>query len=73
MHLLSNPGLAAARMEPIVDPRFNQMFVGTAPVHGDEGEQTVLDLVPLAGAWRQVSQCDLQAGLIGEALEFASP
>ena len=38
-----------------------------APVHGDLGEQPVLDLVPLAGARRQVADGDRQAGLGGEA------
>jgi hypothetical protein len=43
------------------------------PVHGDEGEQPVFDLVPLAGAGRQVRHGDLQTDLVGEALEFAFP
>ena len=37
-----------------------------------KGEQAVLDLVPLAGAGWQMGQRDLQAGLIGEALQFAA-
>jgi len=43
------------------------------PVHRDEGEQAMLDLVPLAGSRRQVGYGYLQAGLIGEALQFAFP
>ena len=42
-------------------------------VHGDEGEQAMLDLVPFAGARRQVGHGYLQVGLIGEALQFALP
>ena len=33
----------------------------------------MLDLVPLAGAGRQVVNLDLDADLVGEALEFAFP
>src|SRR6185437_210407 len=43
------------------------------PVHGDEGEQAMLDLVPFAGARRQVGHGYFQVGLIGEALQFALP
>src|SRR4051812_30222364 len=43
------------------------------PVHGDEGEQAMLNPVPLAGAGRQVGHRYLQASLIGEALQFALP
>src|SRR5689334_12844222 len=43
------------------------------PVHGDEGEQAVLNPVPLAGAGRQVGHRYVQASLIGEALQFALP
>ena len=39
-----------------------------APVLRDEGEQAVLDLVPLARARRQVTDRDREAELVGEAL-----
>ena len=45
----------------------------TSGVHGDEGEQAMLDLVPFAGARRQVGHGYFQVGLIGEALQFALP
>ena len=37
------------------------------PVHADVGEQAVLDLVPLAGPGRQMTDRDGQSGLGGEA------
>src|ERR1022692_3702787 len=39
------------------DERFSR------PVLADEAEQTMLNLVPLAGAWRKVANCDPQACL----------
>jgi len=44
-----------------------------SPVHADEREQTMLDLVPLAGARRQVMDDDVDAKLVGETLQFAIP
>jgi hypothetical protein len=44
-----------------------------APVHGDEGEQAMLDFIPLAGPGRQMGHCDFQAGLIGKPLQLALP
>ena len=38
------------------------------PVHADEREQPVLDLVPLAGARREVMHTDLDAEFVGQAL-----
>ena len=35
------------------------------PVLADEGEQTVLDLVPLAGSRRQVADGNPQASFVG--------
>ncbi len=43
------------------------------PVLRDVGEQTVLDAVPFTGARRQMGDCHGEAGLIGEALQFALP
>jgi hypothetical protein len=43
------------------------------PVGGDEGEQPVLDLVPLAGARREVADRDGEPGLIGELLQLKLP
>ena len=45
----------------------------TAPVHGDEGEQAVLDLVPLARAWREVAYANAQAGFLREPTQLQLP
>ena len=42
-----------------------------APVHRDMAEQPVLDFGPLAGARRQVTHRDRQAGLGGKGGQFA--
>ena len=39
-----------------------------APVDGDERKQTVLDLVPFAGARREVTDRDFQPGFVGQFL-----
>src|SRR5882672_10093499 len=44
-----------------------------APVLADEGEEAVLDLVPLAGAGRQVADRDVEAEFVGQLLQFAFP
>src|SRR5207302_10629635 len=44
-----------------------------APVLTDEGEQAVLNLVPLAGARRQVVDDDVDAKLVGQLLQLALP
>jgi hypothetical protein len=43
------------------------------PVLADEGEETVLDFVPLAGAGRQVVDHDIEAEFVGQLLKFAFP
>src|SRR5690349_3997310 len=45
----------------------------TAPVEGDCGEQSVLDLVPFRGAGREVADGDRDAGSGGEFAEFDFP
>ena len=44
-----------------------------APVVADAGKQAVLDLVPLAGARRQVADLHTQAGFVGQALQLPLP
>ena len=47
---------------------------GTAPpVLGDVAEETVLDLVPLRRAGRDVRHADAEPGAVGEALQFGFP
>src|ERR1700738_1924445 len=41
------------------------------PVLTDEGEKAALDFVPLAGAWRQVADHDVEAEFVGQLLQFA--
>jgi hypothetical protein len=43
------------------------------PVDRDEREQSVLDLVPLAGTGREVADADHDAELVGHALELVLP
>lgn len=43
------------------------------PVHGDEREQTMLNLVPLAGVRREVADLNLQARLLGEPTQLKLP
>ena len=43
------------------------------PIDGDEREQAVLDLVPFAGARRQMAYRDGTSQLIGELLQFNLP
>src|SRR5215218_9394176 len=43
------------------------------PAHGDVGEQPVLDLVPLGGAWREVADRDRQPCLGCQGGQFALP
>jgi hypothetical protein len=43
------------------------------PVLSDEGEQTVLDLVPLAGSRRKVADRDLQPDFVGQFLQLQLP
>ena len=40
----------------------------TAPIRGDEGKESVLDLVPLARSRRKMTDRDRQAGVIREFL-----
>jgi len=44
-----------------------------APVLANEAEQPMLDLVPLAGARREVTHRDAQAGLVGQFLQLHFP
>ena len=45
----------------------------SAPVLGDPGEESVLDLVPFAGAGRVMGHNDFQSGRGGESREFVLP
>src|SRR5712672_878527 len=43
------------------------------PVLADEGEEPVLDLVPLAGAGREMADGDVEPDLVGQLLELPLP
>src|SRR5208282_5974903 len=45
----------------------------TTPILRDVAEHPVLDLVPLAGAWWEVTDMKLQSGLISQSLQFDLP
>jgi hypothetical protein len=45
----------------------------TAPVHADEREQSMLDLVPLAGARWKMTNPNRESQLVGERLQFLLP
>jgi hypothetical protein len=51
----------------VTDERF------AAPVLTDEGKQSVLNLVPFASSWWQVTYGDLHSRFIGQLLEFHFP
>jgi hypothetical protein len=44
-----------------------------APILADEGEEPVLNFVPLAGAGRQVADDDVDAEFVGQFLKLAFP
>src|SRR3984893_16226850 len=52
---------------PIADERLG------APVLADKGKEAVLDLVPLAGAGRQVADHDVEAEFVSQLLQLAFP
>jgi len=44
-----------------------------APVLGDVAEHAVLDLVPLARSWREMTDANHQSGVVRDSLEFTVP
>ncbi len=70
MHLKSRAGLCRA------DEPDDGLIVGersSPPIHRDKGKQAVLNLVPFAGSRRKMRNCDSQASLIRQLLEFGFP
>jgi len=51
-----------------VDDRLERHQRLAAPVHRDEREQAVLNLVPLGSPWWEVADLELKLGVIGELL-----
>ena len=65
-------GLGRRRGDEVDDDLVADQGAG-APVHGDEREQAVLDLVPLACSRREMMDLNLDAEFVGEALQFELP
>src|SRR5580658_3952834 len=53
--------------------RLDALQRSATPVLGDVAEHSVLDLVPLARAGRVVRDCDVESGLVREALQLQFP
>src|SRR5216683_5885860 len=68
----SEAGFGGGGRDYIDDHAIADEWLG-APVLADEGEEAVLDFVPLAGAGRQVADHDVEAELVGQLLQFAFP
>src|SRR5450432_688024 len=64
---------AVGRVAVEVDDRFVRAQRTAAPVDRNEGEHPVLDLVPLAGAGREVTDVDREGEFVGEPLKFGLP
>src|ERR1700733_5261670 len=83
--LSTRPVLAAVQparhLEPLgrggasdqTDDRFVIPQGLSAPVGGDEGEESVFDLVPLAGPGWKVADRNLQSRLVGQLLQLPLP
>src|SRR5271167_501907 len=65
-------GFGGGSRDQLDDHAITDEWLG-APVLAAEGEQAVLDFVPLAGAGRQVADHDVEAELVGQLLQFAFP
>src|SRR6202043_577596 len=68
----SEAGFGGSSRDQLDDDAIADEWLGT-PVLTDEGEEAMLDFVPLAGAWRQVADHDVDAELVGQLLQFAFP
>ena len=65
-------GFCGRRGDQIDDHAIADQGFG-APILGDEGEQTMLDLVPFAGSRREVMNFDRYAEFVGQPLQLAFP
>src|SRR5262252_11221484 len=66
------PGFGGRSRDQLDNHPIADKGLGT-PVLADEGEQAVFDLVPLAGAGRQVADHDVEAEFVGQLLQLAFP
>ena len=65
-------GVGRGGADQIDDDAIADQRLGT-PVHADEREQAMLDLVPFAGAGWQMMDSDLNAEFVGQSLQLALP
>src|ERR1700747_35540 len=65
-------GICGRRGDQLADRAIATQWL-SPPVDGDEGEETMLDLVPLAGAGRQVANRDRQLELVRQFLKLDLP
>src|ERR1700738_5044586 len=68
----SEAGFGGSGRNQLDDHPIGDEWLG-APVLADKGKEAVLDLVPLAGAGRQVADHDVEAELVSQLLQLALP
>src|SRR5712691_9746441 len=68
----SETGFGSGGRDQLDDDPIADEWLGAA-VLADEGEEAVLDFVPLAGARRQVADHDVEAELVSQLLQLAFP
>src|SRR5713101_8855598 len=68
----TQPGRGAGRADQVDDHRQTHQRLA-APVGADVREESMLDLVPLAGPGRKVTDGDRDARTVGQALQFPLP
>ena len=66
------PGLRPGAPDAVDDGLIRRQR-GASPVRRDVTEETVLDLVPFAGAGWKVTHVDGQSGLVGQLLKLVLP
>src|SRR5467141_2687405 len=62
-----------SRMANECDDRLEGVERTTAPILGDVTEEAMLDLVPLAGARREMRDVNPEAQVVGQPLQFLLP
>ena len=68
----SQAGFGGSSRDQLDDDAIADEWLG-APVLTDEREEPVLDFVPLAGAWRQMTNRDRKLELVGQFLQLDLP
>src|ERR1700730_13771584 len=68
----SEAGFGGSGRNQLEDHPIDDEWLG-APVLADKGKEPLLDLVPLAGAGRQVADHDVEAEFVSQLLQLAFP